>query len=369
MGMAAAVTSAPPSVPVTNGEASNIVPNSYIVKYKATPGNDAALRAQQAVAEATTARLVHARGGGDGLLPEPPRVGYYNVSGFVGLHVEGDDAAAAVAALAADPAVEYVEADTYAATTGVVVTQDPASPGLVRLSHARLAGHTDYVYDAAAGDGITAYVVDTGINIHHPDFGGRAEYGYNAVFEDVSVLFFSTSRLLLSFPFPPSPPFISLPFTDMAPPQNDPDDDNGHGSHIAGIVGGATFGVAKRARLVAVKVFDFRGTGPWSQIMRGMQWAADDAAARGRRGRAVLNLSLGGEYSDAVNALVQAIADVGIVVVAAAGNENVLCPGPFTPCVSEITSYYPPPLPPPFFFIASICFPVDAENRPSQGPR
>ena len=108
--------------------------------------------------------------------------------------------------------------------------------------------------------------------------------------------------------------------------QNDPEDDNGHGSHIAGIVGSATFGVAKKTRLVAVKVFDFRGMGPWSQIMRGMQWAADDAVARGRRGRAVLNLSLGGEKSDAVNDLVQAISDAGIVVVVAAGNENVKPP-------------------------------------------
>lgn len=222
----AAVPSAPPSVPIINGGASNVVPNSYIVKYKATPGDDAALRAQKAAAEAATARLVHARGDGDDLLPEPPRVGYYNVSGFVGLHVEGDDAAAAVAALAADPAVEYVEADTYAAVTagvvvgagGGVVTQDPASPGLVRLSHARLAGHTDYVYDAAAGEGITAYVVDTGINIHHPDFGGRAEYGYNAVFEDVSVLFFSPSRPLLSYPFPPSPPFFPFHSLTLFPP-------------------------------------------------------------------------------------------------------------------------------------------------------
>lgn len=271
--------SSSPSVPIVNRGASNIVPNSYIIKYKAAYGEEALLRAQQAA----VTRLMHARGDAEA------HVGYYNVSGFVGIHVQAD--AATVAELVADPAVEYVEADTYAATAGVgggVLVQDPAVPGLVRLSHARLEGHTDYVYDAGGGEGITTYVVDTGINIHHPDFGGRAEYGYNAVFED-----------------------------------NDPDDDNGHGSHIAGIVGSATFGVAKKTRLVAVKVFDFRGMGPWSQIMRGMQWAADDAVARGRRGRAILNLSLGGEKSDAVNDIVQAISDAGIVVVVAAGNENV----------------------------------------------
>lgn len=118
-------------------------------------------------------------------------------------------------------------------------------------------------------------------------------------------------------------------------------------------MGSATFGVAKRARLVAVKVFDFRGMGPWSQIMRGMQWAADDAVARGRRGRAVLNLSLGGEYSDAVNALVQAIADAGIVVVAAAGNENVRSPlSIYSVCIGDLFL----PSPPPSFFLFLFTF-------------
>lgn len=288
-----------------------------------------------------------------------PRFGYYNVSGFVGLHVEGGDEAA-LAALAADPAVEYVEADTYATTaSGGVVTQDPAVPGLVRLSHARLGGHTDYVYDAAAGEGITAYVVDTGINIHHPDFGGRAEYGYNAVFEGVSFASFPHLAFSSSFP-PPFPPPLGV-FSDVrvCPRlQNDAEDDNGHGSHIAGILGSATFGVAKKPHLVAIKVFDFRGMGPWSQIMRGMQWAADDAVARGRAGRAVLNLSLGGEKSDAVNDLVQAISDAGIVVVAAAGNENVsICPH-----MSKLSL-----VPTPFLlFVYHLSLLVSAENWPNR---
>ena len=101
------------------------------------------------------------------------------------------------------------------------------------------------------------------------------------------------------------------------------DDENGHGSHVAGTIGGATFGVAKKVDLVAVKVLDASGGGSNSGVLQGMQFVVDDVKKNNRAGKAVMNMSLGGDKSEAINRAIEALFKAGVVPVVAAGNENV----------------------------------------------
>lgn len=131
--------------------------------------------------------------------------------------------------------------------------QNNAPWGLASLSSSR-PGSTTYNYDDSAGSGGYVYVVDSGINIAHNDFGGRAVRGYNAAGG--------------SF-----------------------DDTIGHGTHVAGTIGGSTYGVAKKTNIIDVKVFIGRESST-SIILDGFNWAVNDAVSKGRRG-AVVNMSLG----------------------------------------------------------------------------
>lgn len=161
---------------------------------------------------------------------------------------------------------------------------EPSAPwGLARISH-RARGANSYVYDPSAGRGTYAYVVDTGLNTNHSDFGGRARFGYNAVAGSADA------------------------------------DVQGHGTHATGIVGGGAYGVAKAAQLVAVKVFD-RGGSLTSVILDGYNWAVADIGRKNRVGRAVINMSLGGGTSAAFDSAVRAAYAAGVVTVVAAGNQ------------------------------------------------
>lgn len=90
---------------------------------------------------------------------------------------------------------------------------------------------------------------------------------------------------------------------------------------MAGTIGGATFGVAKKANLIGVKVLDASGGGSNAGVLQGLQFVADNAAQTNRAGKAVMNMSLGGPKSRAINSAVEAIAKAGVVPVVAAGNE------------------------------------------------
>ncbi|KAI1912735.1 subtilisin-like serine protease [Ophidiomyces ophidiicola] len=185
--------------------------------------------------------------------------------------------------IAKRPNVAYIERDQVV-TASAVVTQRNAPWGLGRVSNRR-PGVSDYRYDDSAGQGVTAYIVDTGIDVNHPDFRGRATWGTNTVD--------SINR-----------------------------DCNGHGTHCAGTVAGTTYGIAKNARLVAVKVLDCNGSGSTSAIMRGLEWAVQHARSNGGAGRAVMNMSLGGSFSQASNAAAAAVVRAGIFLAVAAGNSN-----------------------------------------------
>jgi oryzin len=166
-----------------------------------------------------------------------------------------------------------------------ITTQSGSTWGLGRLSQRNYAGTNNYYYDTTAGSGTFGYVIDSGININHNEFQGRASLGYNAV---------GGSHV----------------------------DDNGHGTHVAGTIAGATYGVAKKASVISVKVFGSAGSSSTSTIMQGFDWAANDIINKGRTGKAVINMSLGSEdsVSTAFNNLVNSATQQGVLSVVAAGN-------------------------------------------------
>lgn len=135
-----------------------------------------------------------------------------------------------------------------------VESQSDAPWGLASIS-STTPGADTYNYDSSAGSGGYAYVVDSGINVDHSDFGGRAVRGYNAAGGTF-------------------------------------DDTLGHGTHVAGTIGGATYGVAKEVNLVDVKVF-LGEESSTSIILEGYEWAVNDITSKGREGKSVINMSLG----------------------------------------------------------------------------
>lgn len=168
----------------------------------------------------------------------------------------------------------------------------PNSPwGISRVSTRTKLGAPPYSYtyrDDVAGSGTVAYVIDTGINNKHVEFEGRAQKGPKFVSDNVS---------------------------------ND-EDVHGHGTHCAGTIASRAYGVAKKANVVGVKVFgDRTGTAQTSDIIKALEWVISDISAKGMGGRAVVNLSLGGPPSDALDAAVASTVHKGVVVCVAAGNE------------------------------------------------
>ncbi|MFJ8536539.1 S8 family serine peptidase [Streptomyces sp. NPDC093591] len=195
-----------------------------------------------------------------------------------GYAIEASEAEAE--ALAADPAVASVVQNR---TFSIDATQtNPPSWGLDRADQRNLPLNSSYTYPDSAGQGVTAYVIDTGVRITHSDFGGRASYGYDAIDND-----------------------------------NTAQDGHGHGTHVAGTVAGSAYGVAKKAKIVGVRVLNNSGQGTTAQVVAGIDWVARNAVKP-----AVANMSLGGGADTALDTAVRNAIASGVTFAVAAGNES-----------------------------------------------
>jgi serine protease len=180
--------------------------------------------------------------------------------------------------LAADPVVEYVEQD---GTAHITETQADPTWGLDRVDQKNLPLDAKYNYANTAAN-VTAYVIDTGIHKAHADFGGRAVDGHDFIDND-----------------------------------EEAQDCHGHGTHVAGTIGSATYGVAKGVKLVGVRVLNCQGSGQWSQVIGGLDWVAKNAAKP-----AVANMSLGGPAQSSVDDAVKKAVAAGVTFAVASGNDS-----------------------------------------------
>ena len=138
-----------------------------------------------------------------------------------------------------------------------IVTQEEATWGLHAISHRDGENGSDYTYDDSAGEGTFGYVIDSGCRVSHDEFEGRAVAGYNA--------------------------FDGAADDDKSVP---------HGTHVAGTIAGLTVGVAKKASIVSVKVFDESDRTTTEEILDGLAWSVNDILDKGRQNKAVINMSL-----------------------------------------------------------------------------
>ena len=181
-----------------------------------------------------------------------------------------------------NPNVEFVEADGLAYAIGTQT--NPPSWGLDRVDQHALPLNQSYSYDAD-GTGVRAYIIDTGILFLHQEYVGRASSGYDYIDNDA-----------------------------------DASDCHGHGTHVAGTVGGNTTGIAKKVTLIAVRVLDCSGSGSYSAVIAGVDWVTNDHNTL--RTPAVANMSLGGPVSSSLNQAVTNSISAGVVYAVAAGNSN-----------------------------------------------
>ncbi|MCL9780651.1 S8 family peptidase [Vibrio sp. S4M6] len=204
---------------------------------------------------------------------------HHSLSGFVATLTKEQ-----LKMLRSDDMVEFIEQDQIISLDPIsAIESDQSNPvwGLDRIDQRSLPLNNNYHY-SYDGTGVTAYVIDTGVTTTHTEFGGRAHNGYDFVDNDY-----------------------------------DSTDCNGHGTHVAGTIGGQLYGVAKKVDIVGVRVLGCNGSGTTSGVISGVDWVASNANKP-----AVANMSLGGGASNALDIAVANAVKSGVSFMLAAGNSN-----------------------------------------------
>jgi len=263
-----------------NEIAGNQEPENYIVVLKNSEFQSAKASAKAASsgirvsANAVVAQML-SDVSSDHDLAQPSQVFSQTLQGGV-YKLSSDEAAK----LADNPKVAYIEKDQKVHINAQ--SQANATWGLDRIDQAQLPLNKSYSYPDSAGRGVNVYVIDTGIRTTHNQFEGRAFSGFDSVDQD-----------------------------------SDASDCNGHGTHVAGTIGSRNYGVAKNAKLIAVRVLDCEGSGTISGVIAGVEWVTAHHAKP-----AVANMSLGGGVSQALDDAIKASIRAGVTYAVAAGNEN-----------------------------------------------
>ncbi|MET0233685.1 MAG: S8 family serine peptidase [Kibdelosporangium sp.] len=239
---------------ILDANAVDVVPNSYIIALRDTPAN--------------AASLAQKYGGAVKFTYSAALKGY-----------AADMTAAQARRLAADPAVEYVQADQKVSITATQT--NPPSWGLDRIDQRNRPLNNSYTYPNTASN-VNAYIIDTGILLSHSTFGGRARTGFDAVTSGGTA-----------------------------------NDCNGHGTHVAGTVGGSQYGVAKGVNLFAVRVLSCSGSGTTAQVVAGVDWVT-----RNHVKPAVANMSLGGGANTSIDTAVRNSVAAGVTYSLASGNSS-----------------------------------------------
>jgi cerevisin len=300
------------SAPVLGSVQSEQIPDSYIIKFKDHVNEDTASNHHtwvQDIHQGGEQSRLELRKRGEPLdafsgMKHTFKIG--NFKGYAGHFHES-----IIEQVRNHPDVEFIERDTIVHTMLPVdsqdmVTEDKCDPeteknapwGLARVSHREslnFGSFNKYLYTEDGGEGVDAYVIDTGTNTDHVDFEGRAKWGKTI-------------------------------------PTGDADEDgNGHGTHCSGTIAGKKYGVAKKAHVYAVKVLRSNGSGSMSDVVKGVEFAATshleqakkakDGKRKGFKG-SVANMSLGGGKTQALDAAVNAAVKTGIHFAVAAGNDN-----------------------------------------------
>lgn len=264
-------TELPEVVPLFGIEEANAIPDQYIVVYK----DDNIIRSMSDELDSssvmgTDVTAVESLGG---------TIEQTYTSAFTGFAAKLSPSA--LKQLRKNPLIDYIKQDQIVSINDDIeinTIQNNATWGIDRIDQiSGLDGNYTYYLN---GTGVHAYVIDTGILASHPEFGGRAVMDFDAVDGTMS-------------------------------------DCNGHGTHVAGTIGGSTYGVAKNVTLHGVRVLNCSGKGSESQTLAGIDWVMQN-----HQSPAVVNMSLGGSYSDLENTAVAAAIASGITFVVAAGNST-----------------------------------------------